>query len=111
MEIQFKKFDDNLVVYPIGEIDHHSSEELRTLIDKHFENSYAKNIIIDFQNISFMDSSGIGMIIGRYKNASKSGGTVVVVNVKESLKKIFTLSGLGKIIKIYPTVQDAINNI
>lgn len=111
MEIQFKKIDDNLVVYPIGEIDHHTAVELRTSIDKHYENSYAKNIIIDFKDIGFMDSSGIGMIIGRYKNTSKKGGTVVVANVNDSLSKIFTLSGLGKIIKIYAAVDDALNNI
>ena len=111
MEIKFKKINNNLVVYPIGEIDHHTAEKLRLAIDSRFEKLSAKNIIVDFKGVSFMDSSGIGMIIGRYKYAYSQGGKIVVAGVSDTMRKIFTLSGLGRIIKIYTTVEDAINNI
>ena len=111
MKIRLKKINNNLVVYPTGEIDHHTAEELRLVIDSKFENLCAKNIIVDFNEVSFMDSSGIGMIIGRYKHANNHGGKVVVSGVSDAMRKIFTLSGLGRIISIYTTVDEAINNI
>ncbi len=111
MEIRFKKINNNLVVYPIGEIDHHTAEELRREIDLQCKKTQAKNIIVDFNHVNFMDSSGIGMIIGRYKYTHMNGGKTVVAGVSSSLKKIFTLSGLGRIITIYPTVEEALKNV
>jgi anti-anti-sigma factor len=111
MDIKFKKVKNCLIVYPTGEIDHHTSEVLKKEIDRHCESTMSKNIIVDFGNVNFMDSSGIGMIIGRYKYTHGKGGKTVVTGVSDNLRKIFTLSGLGRIIKIYPTVEDAVENI
>ncbi|MEA5084639.1 MAG: anti-sigma factor antagonist [Lachnospiraceae bacterium] len=111
MDIKFKKIRNCLVVYPTGEIDHHSSEVLKKEIDRQCESTLSKNIIVDFGMVNFMDSSGIGMIIGRYKYTHLKGGKTVVTGVSDNLRKIFTLSGLGRIIKIYPTVEDAVENI
>lgn len=111
MNLRFEKVKNCLVVYPEGEIDHHTAEELRQEVDKQFKMSMAKNIIFDFKKITFMDSSGIGMIIGRYKCAHSMGGKLAVTGVSDDLKKIFTLSGLGRIINLFPSVKDAVENI
>ena len=66
-------------------------------------------IIFDFQYVSFMDSSGIGVIIGRYKKIVNHGGRISVINMNNRLKKVFNLSGMNKIISIYDSFEDAIN--
>ena len=90
-----------------GEIDHHSAENLRERIDHAFENSNCKQMIFDFTEVTFMDSSGIGMVIGRYKNAEKRGGTVALVGMKPELTRIYQISGLAKIIASYPSLDEA----
>ena len=67
-------------------------------------------IIFDFEYVNFMDSSGIGVIIGRYKKIASHGGRVSVINMNSRLKKLFNLSGMNKIINIYDTFEDAINS-
>ena len=57
-------------------------------------------MIFDFENVNFMDSSGIGMVIGRYKMASMFGGKTSMINVKPAIKKVFEMSGVSKIIPI-----------
>ena len=69
-----------------------------------------KNIIFDFQNIKFMDSSGIGVIIGRYKKIANSHGSVSVINMNPRVEKVFNLSGMGKIINVCKSYEDAINS-
>ena len=59
-----------------------------------------RKVLFDFDKVSFMDSAGIGMIIGRYKTANMLGGTVEITNVKPSVKKIFEMSGVLKIIPV-----------
>ena len=69
-----------------------------------------KNIIFDFQNIKFMDSSGIGVIIGRYKKIANAHGNVSVINMNPRVEKVFNLSGMGKIINVCKSYEDAINS-
>ena len=69
-----------------------------------------KNIIFDFHNIKFMDSSGIGVIIGRYKKIANVHGNVSVINMNPRVEKVFNLSGMGKIINVYKSYEDAINS-
>ena len=67
-------------------------------------------IIFDFEYVNFMDSSGIGVIIGRYKKIASHGGRVSVINMNSRLKKLFNLSGMNKIISMYDNFEDAINS-
>ena len=82
------------------EIDHHNSEKIRTRVDYEIQRFSPKKIIIDLSKVKFMDSAGIGLIIGRYKTALSYGGTLEVRNVSEKLKKILEMSGIHKIINI-----------
>lgn len=85
------------------EIDHCMAEKIRNRADFEIQKHMPQEVIMDFENVSFMDSAGIGMILGRYKMAKMIGGTLNITNVKPSLKKVLEMSG---ILKIIPIVED-----
>ena len=99
-----------LVIKLNKELDHHSSLMIREKTDKMIDRGTVKNIIFDFEGATFMDSSGIGVIMGRYKRIIFYGGKVAVTNVSEAIDRILRLSGLYKIIEKYSTNSDAMNS-
>ena len=107
MEIYTGIKDLVLLVTLSGEIDHHSAEEIRSRIDRAYERSACKHIIFDFTRVTFMDSSGIGMMIGRYKHTEKRAGSLLIAGMSEELKRIYHISGLAKIAKCYNSVEEA----
>lgn len=111
MQIVFEEIDKSLIIKLHGELDHHSSEYIREKIDAEIMIKNPKNIIFDMGNLSFMDSSGIGVIIGRYKLITYSGGKVAIVNLKPQIKRIYEICGLKKIIPNYSTARNAIEKL
>ena len=97
-----------LIARPGCEIDHHSAERMRVQVDAAFDKSSCRNIIFDFSDVEFMDSSGIGMIIGRYKNTEKRGGRLVLAGMNDEMGRLFQISGLAKIITRTVTVEEAL---
>mgnify|MGYP004692412473 FL=1 len=100
-----------LVKFEMTELDHHVASSIREEIDDILMTRSVKNIVFDFENINFMDSSGIGVIIGRYKKISSEKGTVSVININSRVKKVFDLSGMNKIIKVYSTYEEALSSL
>ena len=96
----FLERDKTLLVEITEEIDHHTTEKIRRKLDDDITRYMPRKVIFDFNKVSFMDSAGIGMIIGRYKMVNMLGGTVQMKNVKQSIKKIFEMSGVVRIIPI-----------
>ena len=88
--------DDKLMIRMNAELDHHLAEEMRQVIDDVID----KRITFNFRNVSFMDSAGIGLIMGRYKKVMDKGD-ITIVGVRESVKRILLISGLHKIVNIY----------
>lgn len=111
MERNFKILDTCLLIELPKELDHYSADIIREGADRIFARENIKNIVFDFKNTSFMDSSGIGVIIGRYKNVRFIGGSVGAIHVSDRIKKIFTISGLYKIVTIYEEFPDDIRKI
>lgn len=111
MNLSIETKDKVLFVKLSGELDHHSAESTRKKIDKEIIENSSRNIILDLQELSFMDSSGIGLIMGRYKNISEKNGKLLVVSGNQYVDRILKMSGLLKIIDAYPTVDIALNNI
>ncbi|MDL2248955.1 anti-sigma factor antagonist, partial [Tyzzerella sp. OttesenSCG-928-J15] len=70
-----------------------------------------KNVVFDFSKVTFMDSSGIGMIIGRYKLVEKKGGSAAICSMAPEIKKLFDISGLGKIINHYADSKEALSKM
>lgn len=90
--------DRTLVVKLDGDLDHHLSQLIRIPIDEKIDKNGIDAVVFDFKNTGFMDSSGIGLIMGRYKLLSRKGGKVFVTNVSPAIKRIFEISGLYKIV-------------
>lgn len=110
MYLNFKNIEQKLIVYMTGELDHHSAEEVRIKIDDRLERENINFLIMDFSGVTFMDSSGIGVVIGRYKKLSSKAGKIAVTNVNEPIKRVFELSGMFKIVNLYDSVEEAVNN-
>ena len=100
MNSVFLERDKTLLVEITEEIDHHTTEKIRRDLDNDITRYMPRKVIFDFNKVSFMDSAGIGMIIGRYKMVNMLGGTVQMKNVKQSIRKIFEMSGVVRIIPI-----------
>ncbi len=86
--------DKTLTVYLQGEIDHHTAGNIRNRTDAEILRHSPEELILDFSKVSFMDSSGVGLVIGRYKLASSRNCRTVVTGLRERDKKILMLSGL-----------------
>ena len=92
---------DTLVIYLDGELDHHNAKSLREAIDtKLSEYTDVKNYIIDMKHISFMDSSGLGVILGRYRNIKSAGGTLKIRYPNKTIDRILKLSGIYTIVEV-----------
>ena len=85
----------NMTVYLSGEIDHHAAKKAREIIDSLIQQKKPSELRMDFSAVSFMDSSGIGLIMGRYRMMMLYGGTVRITHVPEGLDRMMELSGLG----------------
>ncbi len=90
-----------MTIHLPAELDHHSAEQIRAEADRLIRTRNIRSLMFDFAGTSFMDSSGIGMIIGRYKMMRFMGGNVVAIRVGEAMRRILTLSGVYKVIDIY----------
>ncbi len=86
--------DKIMTVYLSGEIDHHNAFTIRSKTDSEFIKNAPKELILDFSDVSFMDSSGVGLVIGRYKLASGNNCITAVRGLKDRDKKILMMSGL-----------------
>lgn len=111
MYLKFDKVGDTVIAYMMGELDHHSAEEVRNKVDNRLDVEKINNLIMDFSGVTFMDSSGIGVVIGRYKKLNRNGGKISVTNVTGAVRRVFELSGMFKIINLYNSIEEAINNI
>ncbi len=93
--------EDKLIVFKItDEIDDHSVQMLRRKVDYEIERYMPRKIVFDFDSVTFMDSAGIGLIIGRYKFAKMLGASLELSNLTGSVKKIFEMSGILKLIPV-----------
>lgn len=100
MKIEYLKENRTLILKIDGEIDHHTCELIKKETDYEIQKKAPKKLIFDMKNVNFMDSSGIGLIIGRYKYLLRIGGETEIINAKKEVKRILDMSGIFKIIPI-----------
>lgn len=99
--------EDKILLFEFTEeLDHHEAEKIRKRADYEIQRFMPKKVILDFKKVSFMDSAGIGIVIGRYKSANCYGGILELINVKPKIKKIFEMAGVLKIVSIIENVQE-----
>ncbi|MFT3983224.1 MAG: anti-sigma factor antagonist [Lachnospiraceae bacterium] len=97
---EFQVIKSCLVIRMPKELDHHQSERIREVADAHIEGTDISHVIFDFEQTEFMDSSGIGVIMGRYKKVAIFGGKVMAIHVNPRMQKIFRISGLHKLVEV-----------
>ena len=91
--------DDKMIIYISGEIDHHSSREIREGVDRLIITHRPKVFILDLAGVDFMDSSGLGLVLGRYRRVKELEGDMYIANADERTMKILKMAGVDKIIK------------
>lgn len=103
--------EEILIVRISGELDHHEASLLRTQWQNELKENEVKHVILNLAEVGFMDSSGIGVVLGRYKEITAFGGELVICSVNDSLKRIFEMSGLFKIIRLEQNEQLALDSL
>lgn len=96
----FQIIDNYLMVKMPEEIDHHKSNYISERADRYILSEQVENVVFDFEDTRFMDSSGIGIIMGRYKKISCFGGKVFAIHADRQIKRILHVSGLNRIVEI-----------
>ncbi len=100
MEERFHMIENYLMIRMPKELDHHQAEILSEKADLLILREPVKNIVFDFEETRFMDSSGVGVVVGRYKKISCFGGKVYAVNADRQIKRIIQISGLKKVLNV-----------
>ena len=100
MESKFYDEDKLLILKITEEIDDHSVQMIRRKADYEMERYMPRKVIFDFDSVTFMDSAGIGLIIGRYKVANMIGAKIEISNLGQSVRRIFEMSGVLKLIPV-----------
>lgn len=100
MNTKYKLEEIGLAVWVPKELDHHHADVLRAEVEMLIHIYHARNLVFDFEETEFMDSSGIGVLIGRCRNLGYCNGAVYARNLNGRIEKIFNASGLGKIIYV-----------
>ena len=108
LHIDLEVISNVLVVRLRGELDHHTAEQLRQQMEEKIFKGTVQNILLSLEHLHFMDSSGLGVILGRYKQVTGRGGEMVVCSINPLIYRLFELSGLFKIIKIKANEGEAL---
>lgn len=111
LRIDLEVKDNVLLVRLDGELDHHTAEELRSKLNDKLEQHSIVHIVMNLEALSFMDSSGLGVILGRYKQIKSQGGQMVVCSISPTIKRLFEMSGMFKIIRLEENEKFALKTL
>lgn len=108
----FLEIERNTLIAKLeGELDHHTSELVREKIDYELNKGIVNNLLFNLEKLTFMDSSGLGVLLGRYKKVTQLEGKMSICCVQPHVYKIFELSGIFKILSVYDNEADAIKSL
>lgn len=111
LNIELEIINDVLCIRLDGELDHHFAEDLRLKATNAIEKNNIRHIVLNLANLSFMDSSGLGVILGRYKQIKQIGGEMVICAISPSIQRLFDMSGMFKIMKLETNEQFALERL
>jgi stage II sporulation protein AA (anti-sigma F factor antagonist) len=109
LNIKFANRGSTLIAVFTGELDHHFAEYARNKLEGELLKATTRNVVFDFTNLSFMDSSGIGVVVGRYSNIRKLGGKAAIICNNRKICHILEISGIVKLIPVYESLDFALN--
>ncbi len=111
MEMTIMGKYQTLVIRPDSELDQHAAEKIRVGADKLLRKTGLKNVAFDMRRVRFMDSSGIGVIMGRYRTVCAIGGNVAVFGMSPYVERLISMSGIREIVIIAERLQDALEEV
>jgi stage II sporulation protein AA (anti-sigma F factor antagonist) len=112
LRIHTERIGDILLARVEGELDLSTAGSFRTAIDEALEaQGGVKHIVLSLGGLSFVDSSGLGAILGRYRRVSERGGKLVAANVPANIVRLLSLSGLQRIIAMFGTEAEALRSL
>ena len=97
-----------LVIHLPKELDHHNCRNLRYETDLLLSENYIQKVVFDFSKTQFMDSSGIGVLLNRYKQMARSGGKVAIYGVGAQVRRILSIGGISNLVPHYDSKEEAI---
>ncbi|MEF2244898.1 MULTISPECIES: anti-sigma F factor antagonist [unclassified Paenibacillus] len=111
LQAELEQYRNVLIVRLKGEMDHHTADAVRYKMEEALLRGSVEHIILSLKDLQFMDSSGIGVILGRYKQVRGKGGKMVVCDVNPNVHRLFELSGLFKILTVHDNERNAISSL
>ncbi len=111
LTIDLEVKEDVLCLRLGGELDHHTAEKLRKAVSKTLAVHHIQHMVLNLEHLEFMDSSGLGVILGRYKEISQMHGEMVVCAISPPVKRLFEMSGLFKIIRLESSEKFALERL
>jgi stage II sporulation protein AA (anti-sigma F factor antagonist) len=109
IDVEYKR--QALIVRLSGELDHHSAQTVKATLEEAIERGRVHHIVLSLKDLSFMDSSGLGVILGRYKQIANRGGKMVVCDVNKAVYRLFELSGMFKIVQVEDDERSALSRL
>lgn len=106
MSVEIEIKGETMIARLSGELDHHTAASIREQIDNSAELNMPSLLVLDFEKLQFMDSSGIGLVLGRYRNLSKRGAEVKVTGVSPQIYKVMKLSGIERLMTLEKLKQE-----
>lgn len=98
--LQYEPLGRSVTVVIAGELDHCAAPQIRRMLDEVLLDPHVMHMVLDLENLTFMDSSGIGVLLGRLRLLQSRGGSLSVMNMQPPVEKLFRLSGMQRVIGI-----------
>ena len=111
LQVELEHYRNVLIVRLCGELDHHTADSVRAQMEDAILRGNSDHVVLSLKDLQFMDSSGLGVILGRYKLLKSRGGKMVVCDVNPAVYRLFELSGLFKILTIYDSERTALTSL
>ncbi len=99
MTVRVEEKEGVLVAWLAGELDHHAAADVRETLDRALNRKPARRVVLDMSRLTFMDSSGIGVVLGRYKKVKEAGGSMAVRGLSDKMDRILKLAGIYSVVE------------
>jgi stage II sporulation protein AA (anti-sigma F factor antagonist) len=106
VDLELKLIRNTLIIRLKGEFDMLKAEKIRRQIDERLQDDQVRNLVFNLEKVSFVDSSGLGVIIGRYKKIKEKNGSMYIVGAQPVVEKILVLSGINKLVPLFKNEQE-----
>ncbi len=106
MEIRSEKAGSAVLARVSGELDLDTARDFRARIDADLERFGSRDLLLDFSGVEFVDSSGLGAVLGRYKRVTEKGGRLAIFGCRPHVRRLLALSGLERVVEIYASLDE-----